>query len=94
MSSGAVGGQLAEHLPDDRIALGRRPAWAADPAAAAGDLGRQRRDLLADPVQVGVRPGQDGVRVGLGVQGQGQLPREQLGADPRVREPAVRGTRR
>ena len=89
---GRLGGQLAEDLPDDRIALGCRPAWAAAPAVAAGDLGRQRRDLLADPVQVGVRPGQDGVRVGLGVQGQGQLPREQLGADPRVREPAVRGT--
>ena len=69
-----------------------RPAHRAGGAGRGpGDLRGQRADLRAHPVQVGVRPGEDGVRVRLCVQGERQFPGEQAGAGPRVRERWPRG---
>ena len=48
-----------------------------------------RSDLLAHPVQVGLRPGQDSVRVRGRAQGEGEFAGKPQRPDPGVREIAV-----
>ena len=65
---GHIPRQLVKHLPDRlRAALTGPgfacPGFACPGSACPGHRGGQLGDLVADPVQVGLRPGQDRVRV-------------------------------